>query len=312
MAVTTLIFSRDRAMQLDALLRSLRRHCADLADSHIAVIYHASHTGHARQYRQLAAEHAGLPGLRFVPERRFQRDVLAQLTRSPLAAGAGRLPKALAVARRLPRAYGLAWLRRRVGGYVLFLVDDCLCVRDFCLADMTQRLGAQSAALGFSLRLGTNTTTAYTKNRPQQLPAFERLAPGVLGFRWVGADADFGFPLEISSSVYRRADVLPTLTVLPYHNPNLLEDRLNLTARLFTGASPRLLCFEQSAAFCAPVNVVQQQSGERSRSSQRYSSDVLARKFDDGWRIDAAQLSGFVPSACHQDVAFEFVRAGTR
>jgi hypothetical protein len=310
MEITALIFSRDRAMQLDGLLRSLRLHCAEAEQTPITILYLAGSPAHAEQYRQLARELAGWRTLRFVAQQDFRRDVLAALTRWRLAGLSERLPNLKPVMWRLPRMPAVGWLRLRISGYVLFLVDDSVFVRDFSLAEVAGALAQRPAAIGFSLRLGTNTTTSYVHNRGLQVPAFERVCPGVLRYRWVGADADYCYSLELSSSVYRRADLLPGLLLLDYRNPNLLEARLALLRRVYARVAPELLCFDISAAFSAPVNVVQQQSPATSRTSLRYPTDDLARRFDAGWRIDVGRLSGFVPTGCHQDVAFEFVRTG--
>ena len=43
------------------------------------------------------------------------------------------------------------------------------------------------------------------------MPGFAATRPGVLAYRWPGASKDFGYPFDLSSSVYRTADIEPIL-----------------------------------------------------------------------------------------------------
>ena len=134
--------------------------------------------------------------------------------------------------------------------YVLFLVDDNVFVRDFSLADVIADLRAQPDAIGFSLRLGRNTTYCYPLDKPQPIPEFETLGSGALKFNWTTAELDFNYPLEVSSSVYCVSDVLSVLKGLDFGNPNALEAQLAVCARGFQCNRSALLCFRQSVTFC--------------------------------------------------------------
>ena len=63
-----LVFSRDRAMQLDATLRSFLLHCMDGDQAQITVLYQASSPLHARQYAELAEEHRPHKNIHFQPQ----------------------------------------------------------------------------------------------------------------------------------------------------------------------------------------------------------------------------------------------------
>src|SRR2546428_726189 len=58
--INALLFSKDRAMQLDATLRSLRLHYMDAHLLATTVLYAVSNDTHARHYAQLAREHPGV------------------------------------------------------------------------------------------------------------------------------------------------------------------------------------------------------------------------------------------------------------
>jgi len=323
MPVKALLFSRDRAMQLDAVLRSFFSHCQDCEPEHVHVLYHAAPGQHARQYQTLKAAY---PEVNFTPQKDFRGDVLQLLDPYPAATFAGRIYRALnrliaAIIsfERLPLRYIrgiLLRLRTRLlarlfpitadDSFVLFLVDDNIFVRDFSLADAARALGSRPRALGFSLRLGENTTYCYALDKAQARPEFTRLSGGLLKFKWPAAELDFAYPLEVSSSLYRTRDILPLIASRPFTNPNELEYQMAVSAGAFSEKMPFLLCPERSYTFCNPLNVVQNVTPNRAGASLEYTSQRLANLFDQGYRIRVEGYDGFIPQSCHQEVPLKF------
>ena len=214
--IVGVVFSKDRAMQLDCTLRTLHRHCKDIEEASIKVIYTTSNQFHARAYQKLKEE---FPSIEFVKERAFRDDLLSRVSSSE---------------------------------YVLFLVDDNIFVRDFRLRDIVGALKQDRAAIGVSLRLGRNTRYCYMLDKAQRLPEFDEAGDAFLAFDWTASEYDFGYPLEVSSSAYRVPDILSLLKSLNFVNPNSLEALLRCEqAHLPAGqASAPLLrderCFLQS------------------------------------------------------------------
>ncbi len=271
-----LFFSKDRPLQLDAALRSWRRHCRDAAAARVTVLCRASTSRLSSLYRRLWREH---PEVDFVREGDFRRDLLVLL---------------------------------RGQDHVLFAVDDTVFIKDFTISEMAATLNRHPQALGFSLRLGLNTTYCYTMDRAQKPPDFELLEGGGLKYRWPGANYDFGYPLELSSSLYRAREMLPFLEKLEFGNPNTLEDVMSRNAGLFRQSHPFLLCWKQSAAFSIPANKVQQVCQNRAGSNTAYSAQNLAALFSHGQRIATEPFDTFIPQACHQEVEFNTVAAAPR
>ena len=319
-----IVFSYNRAMQLDATLRSFYLHCQDAHQIRLTVLYKTNEPRYACQYQILAKDY---PQVTFYPEKNFRRDTLQVLMAgvfNPLARlwlrgfsylinsqhiRVSLLRRAIdRLARNEQRK--IASRKYPVAGtsYILFLVDDNIFVRDFSISEVTQALGSVPEALGFSLRLGKNTTYCYSRGAYQRLPSFSQLADRVLGYAWLDADFDFGYPLEVSSSVYRARKIGSLIATLRFHQPNKLEGRLARCSRLFQDTCPRLLCFETSVAFCNPVNMVQQIVLNRAGESAAFTVRELAERFEHGERIDVKSLSGFVPNGCHQEVEISFRR----
>jgi hypothetical protein len=306
--VFALIFSRDRAMQLDAALRSFLLHCRDAATLDLFVLYYTSTSVHARQYTQLEQEYAAWPRIYFVAQRHFRRDTL-ELLCQPMPGKQNSLLHRWWI--RLGPHLGFLnslWRSGTPTGQVLFLVDDNIFVRDFSLSEACRTLADHPDALGFSLRLGMNTTYSYPTDSPQASPVFELANNGILKYNWTTADGDYAYPLEVSSSLYRLQDVFPVLVGLPFENPNFMESRFARKTFHFKADKQFLLCYSQSVTFCNPVNKVQQLHQNRAGVSVRYMVEELAKRFDDGQRIRVDAFNNFTPTSCHQEVEFVFVR----
>lgn len=286
--IRVIVFSRDRALQLEAVLRSFRLQTSGSDSARIAILYRATTLRHRSQYERLSQ--TSLSAVRFVPEQDFE----GQLKELIVHSSAGGAPG------------GTHSVGRSPGDYLLFLVDDTVFVRPVDLAHVTESLVRHKDAMGFSLRLGRNTTYCYSAGRPQSLPKFENIGGSVLKFRWLKADGDFGYPLELSSSLYRCSDLVPFIRRLRFEGPSSLESQMSIHSRELAHAHAALLCFEQSAAFSIPLNRVQDVFENRAGYSERFSAESLADVFETGRVINVDALAGFTPNACHQEVELQF------
>src|SRR5205814_1009880 len=135
-------------------------------------------------------------------------------------------------------------LRAALEGFerVLFLVDDNIFIRPFRMEDVAGALHASPSAVGFSLRLGRNISRCYPLgDSAQQLPPAEEVTPGILRYPWAEAIHDFGYPLEVSSSVYRMTDIGPEIARMNgVKNPNQLEELLDAGKPRFGESHPHL------------------------------------------------------------------------
>jgi hypothetical protein len=315
-----LIFSYNRALQIDGTLRSLLIHCRDIGSLNLFVLYLTSSSLHARLYEQLKQEYAFWPQIVFIKQQNFRRDVIDLLYRPTHEKQANIIRLCL-----ISMGWRFGFLNnfwKKPGDReetILFLVDDNIFTKDFLLQDADQGLKQNPDVLGFSLRLGKNTTYCYSLDKPQSLPVFKRInfpagesttrqndLPEVLRFDWTAGDADFGYPLEVSSSIYRIADIRPVINFLPFHNPNFLESRLSRQVDRFRIHQPYMLCYDSSVTFCNPINKVQKMHQNRAGVKISYSVEELAGKYERGERVKVTEYDGFVPTGCHQEVEMIF------
>jgi hypothetical protein len=270
--VAGIIFSKDRAMQLDAVLRSLWLHCRDIGNADVKVLYTTSDAAHENQYAHLMKMH---PQVEFIREYDFKLQLLLNIAYYP---------------------------------FVFFAVDDCMFVKPFLLKDVVSAIDEHQDVLGFSFRLGRNTTYCYSRDRFQQLPVFQELKNGFVKFHWASGEYNFGYPLEVSSSMYRTKDLFTLLAESPFQNPNTLEFQLAHQAWKYAGSHGYAISNAVSLAFCIPVNIVQRVYKNRGGANSRYTIQELFRLFQEGYRIHVEQYSGFVPGACHQEVELRFIK----
>ncbi|MEG6521765.1 hypothetical protein [Desulfotomaculum sp. 1211_IL3151] len=269
--IVGVIFSKDRAMQLDATLRSFYLHCHDPQSIDLNVIYLASNDQHKEQYQKLMQEYQAVV---FLEETNFKEQLLKMMKNR---------------------------------AYILFLVDDNLFVRKFSVQLFIDCLEDYPAALGYSLRLGWHSVYCYAYDRSQKVPAFQEIKDGVLLYDWTKAELDFAYSLEVSSSVYRTSDLLPLLELLHFTNPNTLEALLS-TQRQRVSNKNKLICSKFCTAFCNPINKVQQVYHNRAGNLFSYSVEELSNLFKEGYRINVEKYKGYLPMACHEEVEYSFTK----
>ena len=268
--IVAIVFSKDRPLQLDATLRSLAMHCPVSPSLLVVVLYTTSDSRYEAAYRVLAAQHRGVV---FRREADFKSDLMEVATPAK---------------------------------YILFAVDDTIFTGPLTLQTVIGWLDADPDLIGFSFRLGRNTAYCYTIDRPQAMPGYERLGDAAIRYRWGGGECDFGYPIEVSSSVYRGSDILPLLGTLEYQNPNTLEGALAAVAWDLEATRPTLGCFERSVALSLPVNRVQEVWPNRAGTDSGLAGSALLERFERGERLCVASYRSFVSEACHMELGFIF------
>jgi GT2 family glycosyltransferase len=274
MSVVSIIFSYNRAFQLDATLRSLMFHCEDIEESYVKIIYKADGI-HKEQYLSLIHEYEKFTNIQFVEEKKFKADLISLV--APF-------------------------------DYVLFLVDDNIFVDKFKFSDGLHLLKSDKSVIAVSLRLGLNTTYCYSLNCEQEIPSYQMINDMFMKFNWLNSQADFAYPLELSSSIYRSNDLLNLLSQIPFENPNTLEANLDAKKQLLAENYPNLVSYKFSKTFCAPINKVQTvAASNRAGTYVEYSAEDLAKKYGEGLRFDISAFIGYKPNACHQEVDLTYV-----
>jgi len=271
--ITTVYFSKDRPMQLDLCLKTNFRYSLDWDIQEEVVIYKATNENFKNTYETLKIDY---PFVCFVEETNFKENLLKII---------------------------------RDSNYILFVVDDCVFTHKYSLVNIMDILEKEEMedVLGFSLRLGENTTYCYPVNKNNEMPEMQREDGNKSIFDWTKVKiGDFGYPLEVSSSIYKTKNIIELLDFADYNNPNTLEWSMYCNLRNFE-CMPRLMCYQISVAFCNPLNVVQKQNTNKAGRNPEYGINSLLKKYEERHRINSELFYNFVSNGCHQEVNIEFV-----
>lgn len=266
--INTIIFSKDRALQLDATLRSFYFQCEDFYEQKIFVICKYSSDEFKKDYDIIREEFNCYNNIVFVDETSFKDDVINYTKDSD---------------------------------FILWIVDDNIFIKNFNLHKCCEILHQNKDSVAVSLRLGKNTVYCYPVDKFQAVPEFEE-KDDLLSYRWDLAELDFNYCMEVSSSIYRTNDLFDYLKKLEYKNPNTLEEQLNLNKNQIAGDKKNLICYPESRTFCAPLNKVQADCNNRDSGNRDYSTLELSKMYKEHKRIAVDNYFTFLPYGCHQDI----------
>lgn len=266
-----LIFSKDRPLQLELTLSTCKRFSIDWSDDHAIVLYKTTNDKYQKAYDELEKR---FPDIEFIKQYNFMNDVLNILYATE---------------------------------YILFSVDDCIFTDYFSTKEIIKTIEKYNT-IGFSLRLGENTTYCYPLYKNNDVPNFKYINESILIYDCrPNKFGDYYYPLEVSSSVFLAKDITKVLQNYAFSNPNLLEGILH-TNRHKLDYKNNLSCYKKSVAFCNPINLVQTVSNSARRGNNiDYTPESLLRKYLSGIKINESLFYGFISNGCHQEVELKFI-----
>lgn len=267
------IFSKDRPLQLHATLESFKTNVTGVMPQDVFIILKASDTVFEKHYRKVKFE---FNEYIFIRETNFKQDLLS-IVANPYYS------------------------------HVLFSVDDNIFALPVAVSDVMKATYENRTAIGFSLRLGTNISFCHPLNRNQTVPTYREINSEAITWNWKDGESDFGYPLELSSSVYRTSLMKNLCQKLEYHNPNTLEDQLNrYKNNLYTNV-PWLISFKTSRCFCIPMNLTQHEYTNRHSKDTKYSITSLLEIYKRGQKMNVVELYGQIHNSPHVEIKYSFV-----
>lgn len=191
--VTFVIFSKDRPLQLHALLQSFLQHVKHYAAVH--VLYNSSNKAFEKCYHELQEElHSDI---HFQQETSFAKDlveILATVYTEKIA----------------------------------FLVDDIVFTGP---VDM-EEFDAYPDALP-SLRLGRNIKACYTAGiKETAQPPIKDLPNGLIEWTWGDGEYDWGYSLSLDGNIFSTKEITSFIAATDFKAPNSLELKLQTFAFL--------------------------------------------------------------------------------
>ena len=270
-AADLIIFSYNRPLQLEALLKSTTEYIDNLKDVH--VIYRSNTDAFDTAYEELMHDYADVKFLQQLNPPHDFKPILIEL------------------------------LDQTSAEYVCFAVDDNIVTDRFDISACTQAL-EQTGAYGFYLRLGTNITYSYNYNLPLDLPAFTYITDDICLFSFEGNKSYWAYPNTVDMTVYKKDIILPILKELKFTSPNRLESVWHRIAKLEQNG----LCFVHSKMVNTPLNIVQEDWHNKNESS--YTPEELLAIWQQGLRIDITSLYKLQNNAAHINYVPQFIKRG--
>ena len=269
--VECVIFSKDRALQLHALLGSYYGKVVVPAPVH--VLYQASDRPHKESYEELVNIFSS-KNISFIKQNNhnsFRTDLIELL---------------------------LSIQSQKI----FFLVDDIIFIEnldlyDFCKFDTYQFIP--------SLRMGLNLRRCFPIQQEQPLPEWisEKIEDeDKLCWEWKSGIHDWGYPFSVDGHLFSTREITTISQLISFNAPNTFEDGLQKFSRFFLS---RLgVCYKKSKIVNIPCNKVQL---ENANIHGNINQDFLLEQWQKGLQMNYRQLYGFINESAHQEIAFELI-----
>ncbi len=269
-AYAFVVFSRDRPMQLHALLSSYAM--MSLSRSTLAVLYVASNASFVKGYEECQRLFANASNI-FFYEQRGEDSFAADLFRL---------------------------LDNLQENRVSFLVDDIVFIRRFDISIFDQfdlRIHVPS------LRLGNNIAYSYTMDQAEKRPDLLPHGESLFTWTWNGNEIDWIYPLSLDGHMFLRTEIRVLLNHMTFRSPNSLEAGLQAFLDLYL--LRRGVCYDLPRLVNVPCNMVQK---DFSNLHGNLSAGLLLSKWEEGYAIDIDRLRDLSANAVHVDCNLQFVK----
>ncbi len=254
-----IVFSKNRAMQLHALLSSYFANTKNPVK--LNILYTTTHNGHTESYEKLKNLFVHYP-INFIQENAFKAD-LDNLLGNIATTG------------------------------VFFMTDDGVFIDSF---DMNDIIMFNPVKIVPSLIKGLDLTYCYIRDKKQELPAFLKpdglaLPADMKCWDWGNAEtnSDWAYPLSLDVTFYNKKEIQILIANIPYKGPNSLE------AALHENYSPIFLqrkgvCYDKAKYVNIVCNTVNTE--HRNRNSGLHNTEELLKKWEAGYRIKYEDFYG--------------------
>ncbi|MEO6719116.1 MAG: hypothetical protein ABIN67_02080 [Ferruginibacter sp.] len=268
--ISGIVFSKDRAMQLHALLSSYFYYTKNYVP--LTILFTYSNEQHKRAYEILQKEFQTFP-ISFVTETDFSNQLKEIINNTK----ADRL---------------------------FFMTDDGLFLRHF---DMSDCLNFNPLKNIFSLRLGIDMDFCYSHNKKQTVPDFMQIEiTGKKYNSWTWKkmtdSPDWIYPLSVDATIFLREEIKIIARQISFKSPNSFEAEMQHYTRIFIERNG--ICYQDVKYVNVPCNLVQNEF--KNVFTGTFTVDELLQKFLAGKRIDWKKLED-VKAREAQLVTFTFI-----
>jgi len=212
-----IIYSKDRAAQLELLLRSMKQYFLEWGGFEYNILYKCSDDNFKKGYEKLKGIHNEC-NFKYIEETNFREQTLSFIYE------------------RYP--------------YICFFVDDLYFKSSFSILGRSfYKYKHDDTILCLSLRMSPYITRCQIKGIESPPPVLN----DDLRWEWREAKGDWSYPMVIDGNIFHTVEIVPLLRSLDYENPSTLEDSLSLNPI----DKPYMICCEESVVTNNPINKVQ-------------------------------------------------------
>ncbi len=287
-SISSLCFSKDRPLQLEGYIRSLKKHASD--EINISILYCCSDDKFKVAYNALSSKYTDVD---FILETNFRK----QVTR---------------------------WLRSANSPLVMFGCDDVVFKDKFDCGHIVKAFEEEPNLISFSLRLGREITYCAMHGISEMPPLFIKSKP-YLTWNWPQATHDWKYPFELNCSVYkidfiknfiRKIDSDEIIhpmwqgeTGKHWGHPNRLEAFGSIAIHEFSSSHNLMASFQSAKASIITINRVQDECKNFVYDDNKtLTSKDLLNYWDDKIVLDIDSYKEKKYSSIHIAEAFFFVR----
>lgn len=249
--VLSIVFSKDRAMQLHAFLISYFEQIKNYAP--VAILFKTSSEKHAQAYYELESIFLHYP-VKFINETNFRQNLIDVVESS-------------------------------VSSRIVMYVDDMIFTHPFDYGVLST-INPYKSLLAFSR--GKDMDFSVVLNKSLDLPTFTEEENGLLSFRWdeIKEFSDWNYPMGVSGYMYAKSELLGMLIFSNFKAPNSLEWSIYQFNNFF--ANRQGLCTEFAVSVCVHANLTQAESINIVVSD--FSVENLLEKWNNNLCIDVHQF----------------------
>ena len=272
--ISLIIISKDRAMQLDLLLRSSDKHCGDLFDE-IIVVYNASSQKFQEGYDKI---HRLWPSVKLVQESNFEPTYRKVVEES-------------------------------LHPILCILSDDCLFYRNVSdHNDEIRRIIARDDVFSFILGIGGDSRYSGTTGVWYKMPEFQQDS-NILTWEWKTADTgEFQCPFMLAANFYKREDYISCLKEVKFTSPSYLESDLQHTWQ--KGRKDEITnlcaCLEHQSLVHSLNNRVQEEFKNPAGEEFPFTSEELNAAYLSGKIVDLDALDFEKVNGLHTEIDLIF------
>ena len=255
--ISGIVFSKNRAMQLHALLASYFHYTKNHVP--LTILFTYSDDQHKKSYEILQQEFKAFP-VSFIYETNFAvqlKEIVANIH----------------------------------ADRIFFMTDDGVFLDHY---DLSDSLDFDPGKNIFSLRLGADFNFCYSYNRKQSVPAFSEININNKKFNgWIWEDMtdspDWIYPLSVDATIFLKKEIALMLHHISFKSPNSLESQMQPYTKLFIQRMG--ICYSKVKYVNVPCNIVQTEYNNITTGT--FSINELLEKFLIGQRIEWKKLEKF-------------------